>query len=266
MYLYRDYNTKGILKCYCTDCGCYHFRSGVGRKFNPGDYMYAAFQQLLGNKTVSVQVNQDEFDYNISNSYETDNDYEYYGILHLVNSHVITHTDATKTTYQLIFEKGSNYGFFGKRLFPWPKSSWQCPYCGGQKFIYGNVITSLEELASQAKFSDADRTYYHDIIKEIPSDYEELPYRKYATLSNPESTAQDYLKHLVDTETNILFFQKRLEHLYEDEWVVSRTLYDDYLMSALPDSSSIPDTPPKPELKRLGLLIVLVSKQKTMLC
>ena len=253
MYLYRDYNTKGILKCYCTNCGCYHFRSGVGRKFNPGDYMYAAFQQLLGNKTVSVQVNQDEFDYNISNSYETDNDYEYYGILHLVNSHVITHTDATKTTYQLIFEKGSNYGFFGKRLFPWPKSSWQCPYCGGQKFIYGNVITSLEELASQAKFSDADRTYYHDITKEITSDYEELPYRKYATLSNPESTAQDYLKHLVDTETNILFFQKRLEHLYEDEWVVSRTLYDDYLMSALPDSSSIPDTPPKPELKRLGL-------------
>lgn len=253
MYLYRKYNCNGIIKCFCKNCGCYHYVSSVGKYTNSVDYLYFAFQQLLGNKTIAVEVQQDEFDYNLSNSYETKNDYERYGIIHLVNTHVITHTDATKPTYQLVFEKGPNYDLYGKRLFKRANDVLLCPYCYSADLLYGNMSTSLDEFVSQINISEEDQKNFSDTASIVISDYDALPYRRLRCPDTPDSVAKDYLKHLVDTETNILFFQKRLAQLYENEWIQTRTLYDDYLMSALPEPNTIPDLPPKPALKRPGL-------------
>lgn len=252
MYLYRNYNCKGIVKIFCAHCGCYHYVSFIGRELK-NDYMYSAFQQLLGNKTVSIEVDKKEFDNDFDSGYEKDNDYERHGIIHLTKHYTVSHYHATVELEQLVFEKGQNYDFYGRRLFKHPGTDFRCPYCYSSKLIYGNMDASLDEFVSQIKVTEEDKKDYVDIVNAVMSDYDALPYHKLMPADDPDSAAKEYLKHLVDTETNILFFKKRLAQLYENEWIQTRVLYDDYLMSKLPNLGLIPDVPQKPELKRPGL-------------
>lgn len=252
MYLYRNFNCKGIAKLFCTHCGCYHYVSLAGRDFN-NDYMYSAFQKLLGNETVSIEVDKNEFDNDFDSNYEKDNDYERHDILHLTKHYSVSHYHASVEADQLIFKKGRNYDLYGKRLFKYPGSTFMCPYCHSLTLLYGNMDTALETFISQIKVADEDRKYYANLVNADISDYSKIPYRRLTPAADPDSVAKEYLKHLVDTETNILFFKKRLAQLYENEWIQTRTLYDDYLTSTLPDSSGVPNVLAKPELKRPGL-------------
>lgn len=275
MYLWRDNNgCKGLRKYFCIDCGCSYCTSMTGNDKKDGvkylalefisdtDYMYTAFRNLAGNQTVTVTMDLWPVlleSCNGGEKYEKDNDYEKYDLMHQVRQNKILVEKCDErgrdTQYWRVegtFEKGKKWEEYYPRLFPRTQVN-SCPFCGSKNLVYYKMSYPTNEMARDILKNFKNNITNLNTAGDFADMAEQLPAKILTPVTDANSVAKEYLENLIGAEKNIMFFKKRLDHLYNSYWESMKLLCDGYVASVLPEPKTMPAYPQWPEPKKVPL-------------
>ena len=258
MYMYRQYGCKGILKYFCPRCGCHFYVSFFGRDYGMGnhDYMYDAFKQLLSSNTIVSAIDRCYITPDSSwqeGSYEFDNDYEKYNIMHLISQQ---ETDRPQDSFYYrygTFVKGVNFDLYASVLFPTDRRG-SCIYCGYPNTIYSNMSCTTQNFIDMDITVKTQKPAFTQRADDTVQYFNKQPFPHMKPVKDPEKIVKDYLSPLVKVESNIVLVTKRLTRLYEEYWRYTLPFYENYIRKGFPDSSGIPELPETPKLAPVPLL------------
>ncbi len=258
MWFYRDFNIKGIKECFCNKCNNIFYLSAFGAQLdNNDDYMYQAYNKLIGHKKVKARTSTIINDNQYGWLYEKDNDYEMFDIMHLVQTENIrgqynSTMKGVEMKHIYTFVKGKNYGKYDIH-----SGSSNCPYCGSDDFFWANIgYPWKDDILDNEMYKDRHFNYSDNQIKKKIKQFQEQEIKKYEPIKIEQSKIKDYLNNLLKCEINIRYFKERLIKLYYNYSTEFDKLRGEYIKGnadILLSKMSVFEEPLKPILKKASI-------------